>query len=89
MEIHRYNVWVADYDLNGNYPPKIKIERVASIKKPNFVIEAYHEYSDADCLISIRLLDWWTDELLPSFIIDTKDISKRFYELGYRIDFVP
>lgn len=89
MEKHTFSIFVADYSPTFTERSVCKFERTATKKKPHIILEAYHEASDADCLICCRIVDWWTLNEVPSIYIPSETFQKHFERLGYRIDFIP
>lgn len=89
MTIFTYSIFVADYNPTFTERSVMRVERTATKKKPHMILEAYSESYDADCLIAIRIIDWWTLETIPSFYIPSEALSNAFEALGFRIDFIP
>lgn len=89
MQTFTYTAFIADYSPTFTERSVLRLQRTATKKKSHAVLEAYHEFSDADVLIAIRLIDWWTLEQIPFVYIPIEALSKAFDPLGFRIDFIP
>lgn len=89
MTVIQYSMFVADYSPTFTTRSIVRVERIATKKKPHLVLEAYSERYDADVLIALRIVDWWTLEPVPSIYIPIETFQKVFSPHQIRIDFVP
>lgn len=89
MPIYTFSIRITDYSIYHLEACTVRIERVATKKKPHFVIEAYQDDYNRDCLLACRMVDWWTLEPVPSFYLSSEIAARKFSELGFTVDYIP
>lgn len=89
MKKLQYSIFVADYNIHRPENCVIRIEKVATRKKHHAIFDAYCEREDADVLLAVRYIEWWTLEEMPSLYIPTERLYTAFQAARIRLDFVP
>lgn len=89
MEVFQYSAFIADYESSQGSNTIMRLERIATKKKAHMIIEAHYEKSDADCLIAMRVIDWFSLSEVPSFYVPSQLLRFKFGLLGFRLDFIP
>lgn len=89
MEKHTFSLIVADWTPYHPFSEFARLEKTATKKKPHIILEAYHEASDADVLLCVRIIDWQTLNPVPPYYVSSSMFQNLFNDFGYRVDFIP
>lgn len=69
MEKLYYSVFVAVYSLERPEETKVKLEKVARLRKPQAKWTCYDSYNDRDVTVFFRALHWYEDAELPFIVV--------------------